>query len=134
MQEKKLLIQELIWNIFFMWKLIVKGRQRDFIMKDQLGIRARITNITQKQNLHGVYVGNVEIFDSTKGKWIKKTIASSFYPKTWSRSRVISEIKSAYHNGCIIGNKFSGVSTSGVVISGYVNQKGYDINTAYPIY
>ena len=81
MQEKKLLIQELIWNIFFMWKLIVKGRQRDFIMKDQLGIRARITNITQKQNLHGVYVGNVEIFDSTKGKWIKKTIASSFYLK-----------------------------------------------------
>ena len=119
-----------------MGKLIVKGRQRDFIMKDQLGIilEQELRNITQKQNLHGVYVGNVEIFDSTKGKWIKKTIASSFYPKTWSRSRVISEIKSAYHNGCIIGNKFSGVSTSGVVISEYVNQKGYYINTAYPIY
>ena len=36
--RKKLPIQELIWNIFFMVKLIVKGRQRDFIMKDQLGI------------------------------------------------------------------------------------------------
>jgi len=36
--RKKLPIQELIWNIFFMGKLIVKGRQRDFIMKDQLGI------------------------------------------------------------------------------------------------
>lgn len=56
------------------------------------------------------------------------------YSKTGSRNRVISEIKSAYHNGCITGNKFSGVSTSGVIISGYVNQKGYDINTAYPIY
>ena len=113
-----------------------KGQATGFHHEGSIGhnTRARITNITRKQNLHGVYVGNVEIFDSTKGKWIKKTIASSFYPKTWSRSRVISEIKSAYHNGCIIGNKFSGVSTSGVVISGYVNQKGYDINTAYLIY
>ena len=113
-----------------------KGQATGFHHEGSIGhnTRARITNITQKQNLHGVYVGNVEIFDFTKGKWIKKTVDSSFYPKTWSRSRVISEIKSAYHNGCITGNKFSGVSTSGVIISGYVNQKGYDINTAYPIY
>ena len=40
--RKKLPIQELIWNIFFREKLIVKGRQQDSIMKDLLGIQEKL--------------------------------------------------------------------------------------------
>ena len=40
--RKKLPIQELIWNILFREKLIVKGRQQDSIMKDLLGIQEKL--------------------------------------------------------------------------------------------
>ena len=111
-----------------------KGQATGFHHEGSIGHsgKARIIQVMQGPNLKGVYIGKVEIFNTKTATWVQKSVPSTFYPKTWSRSKVISEIKSAYKNGCIIGNKFSGVSNSGVIIEGYVNQKGYDINTAYP--
>jgi hypothetical protein len=76
----------------------------------------------------------VEILDSSSGQWIAKGPESSFFPKSWSRQKVMSEIRGAYENGTIASNgKWDGISPSGVRIEGWLNSAG-DINTAYPIY
>ena len=120
----------------FQGEINSKGQATGFHHEGSIGHsgKARIIQVVQGPNLRGVYRGKVEIFNTKTATWVQKSVLSTFYPKTWSRSKVISEIKSAYKNGCIIGNKFSGVSNSGITIEGYVNQKGYDINTAYPKY
>ncbi|WP_417120491.1 EndoU domain-containing protein [Pectobacterium cacticida] len=57
-----------------------------------------------------------------------------FFPDSWSRQKVMSEIRDAYNNGTVSPNgKWSGVSSSGVKIEGWLDKAG-DINTAYPIY
>ncbi|MCL6357135.1 hypothetical protein EXT68_16985 [Pectobacterium parmentieri] len=42
---------------------------------------------------------------------------SSFFPNSWNRKKVMSEIRWAYNNGTVSPNgKWSGVSPSGVAI------------------
>ena len=132
--KKKVANPRINMEHIFQGEINRKGQATGFHHEGSIGHsgKARIIQVMQGPNLKGVYIGKVEIFNTKTATWVQKSVPSTFYPKTWSRSKVISEIKSAYKNGCIIGNKFSGVSNSGVIIEGYVNQKGYDINTAYP--
>ena len=134
--KKKVANPRINMEHIFQGEINSKGQATGFHHEGSIGHsgKARIIQVVQGPNLRGVYRGKVEIFNTKTAIWVQKSVPSTFYPKTWSRSKVISEIKSAYKNGCIIGNKFSGVSNSGVIIEGYVNQKGYDINTAYPKY
>ena len=134
--KKKVANPRINMEHIFQGEINRKGQATGFHHEGSIGHsgKARIIQVVQGPNLRGVYAGRVEIFNTKTATWVQKSVLSTFYPKTWSRSKVISEIKSAYKNGCIIGNKFSGVSNSGVIIEGYVNQKGYDINTAYPKY
>jgi len=134
--KKKVANPRINMEHIFQGEINSKGQATGFHHEGSIGHsgKARIIQVVQGPNLRGVYRGKVEIFNTKTAQWVQKSVPSTFYPKTWSRSKVISEIKSAYKNGCIIGNKFSGVSNSGITIEGYVNQKGYDINTAYPKY
>ena len=96
--------------------------------------KARVTQITNSPNAQGVYQGKVEIFNSATGQWIAKGPQSTFFPKSWNRAEVMTEIKGAYNNGTVLSNgKWSGISPSGVKIEGWLSSVG-NINTAYPIY
>jgi uncharacterized protein RhaS with RHS repeats len=94
---------------------------------------ARVKEITTPANAQGVYRGKVELFNSNSGQWISKGPESTFYPKTWSRQKVLDEIRGAYNNGTISSNgKWEGISPSGVKIGGYLDASG-NVNTAFPI-
>ncbi|WP_200878030.1 RHS repeat-associated core domain-containing protein, partial [Burkholderia paludis] len=113
-----------------------RGRAVGFHHEGSIGHigKARVTGITSPANAQGVYRGRVEIFDSSSGAWVAKGPESSFFPKSWNRQQVMSEIRSAFDNGVVSSNgKWEGVSSSGVHIEGWLNRSG-DINTAYPIY
>ena len=60
--------------------------------------KARTTAITGAENSQGVYRGTVEVFDKASGTWIAKVSQSTFFPKSWSRAKVLSEIRGAYAN------------------------------------
>ncbi|MDK2126921.1 RHS repeat-associated core domain-containing protein, partial [Parachitinimonas caeni] len=97
---------------------------------------ARITRITDAPNAQGIYRAKVEIKDPTSGQWVTKSASSTFYPDSWSRARVLEEIKSAYADalatGQVVGDKFTGTSCSGVKIEGFMDGNGV-LDTAYPV-
>ncbi|MDC9595220.1 EndoU domain-containing protein [Xenorhabdus sp. IM139775] len=95
--------------------------------------KARITGITDLPNSQGVYRGKVEVFNSQTGQWVQKGPESTFFPQSWNRQQVMSEIKGAYKNATMQGSKWEGVSPSGVKIGGYLDKNG-NINTAFPVY
>ena len=113
-----------------------RGRAVGFHHEASIGHqgKARVTQLTESVNSQGVYQGKVEIFDSNTGQWVAKGPESTFFPKSWNRAKVMSEIRGAYNNGTVLPNgKWSGISPSGVKIEGWLNSAG-NINTAYPIY
>nr|WP_249663075.1 EndoU domain-containing protein [Pectobacterium parmentieri] len=96
--------------------------------------KARIGEITNAPNQHGVYTAKVEAFDKSSGTWVAKGRDSSFFPDSWNRQKVMSEIRGAYNNGTVSSDgKWSGISPSGVKIEGWLGKTG-NINTAYPIH
>nr|WP_248000781.1 EndoU domain-containing protein [Photorhabdus hindustanensis] len=95
--------------------------------------KARITEIIAPPNAQGVYRGRVEVLNSQTGQWVQKGPISSFFPQSWNRQQVMSEIKGAFKNSTVQGSKWEGRSPSGVKIGGYLDKNG-NINTAYPIY
>ncbi|VEI68663.1 RHS repeat-associated core domain-containing protein [Serratia rubidaea] len=95
--------------------------------------KARITEITDPVNAQGVYRGKVEVFNPQTGQWVQKGPESTFFPKSWNRQKVLTEIKGAHNNATINGSRWEGVSPSGVKIGGYLDSNG-NINTAFPVY
>jgi len=93
---------------------------------------ARLIQMTTAPNANGVYRGKVEIFNKQTGQWVAKGPESTFFPASWNRNRVVTEIQGAYKNGSVAGSKWEGVSPSGVRIGGYLDSSG-NINTAFPI-
>ncbi|WP_049190775.1 EndoU domain-containing protein, partial [Serratia marcescens] len=112
-----------------------RGRAVGFHHEGSIGHlgKARVTQVTTPPNAHGVYKGKVEIFDSTSGQWVQKGPESTFFPTSWNRQKVMSEVRGAYNNGTVMPNgKWEGISPSGVKIGGYLDSGG-NINTAFPI-
>lgn len=96
--------------------------------------RARIVRILSSPNAQGVYKAEVEIYDPKRGRWISKGDPSTFFPDFWSRAQVLNEIRGAFHHQSLTkGNYWEGISPSGVIIRGYLDNAG-KINTAYPKY
>ncbi|MBE8589376.1 EndoU domain-containing protein, partial [Xenorhabdus griffiniae] len=95
--------------------------------------KARITEITDPVNAQGVYRGKVEVFNPQTGQWVQKGPKSTFFPQSWNRQKVLTEIKGAHKNATIDGSRWEGVSPSGVKIGGYLDNNG-NINTAFPVY
>jgi hypothetical protein len=81
---------------------------------------------------NGLYQANVEILNPATGTWVRKGPPSTFFPDSWSQTRVVDEIRGAYANGTVQGSSWRGVSPSGVPIRGYLDQNG-DIVTAFPV-
>ncbi len=112
-----------------------RGRAVGFHHEGSIGHlgKARVTQVTTPPNAHGVYKGKVEIFDSTSGQWVQKGPESTFFPTSWNRQKVMTEVRGAYNNGTVMSNgKWEGISPSGVKIGGYLDSGG-NINTAFPI-
>lgn len=87
-----------------------------------------IPGTEKKPDSNGVYEAKVEV----EGK--EKTFKSSFFPKEWDRVQVLQAINEAFENKKYIkGNRYSGVSASGVPIIICLNKKG-TIITAFPVY
>ncbi|WP_425516847.1 DUF637 domain-containing protein [Photorhabdus caribbeanensis] len=96
--------------------------------------KARITAITAPPNAQGIYRGKIEVFNPQTGQWVQKGPESTFFPQSWSRQQIMSEIRGAHKNATIQPNgKWEGVSPSGVKIGGYLDNNG-NINTAFPVY
>ena len=113
-----------------------KGKAVGFHHRGSMGHqgRARIVQILSPPNTLGVYKAEVEIYDSKRGRWIRKGDPSTFFPDSWSRARVLIEIRGAFQNQILTGgNYWEGISPSGVIIRGYLDNAG-NINTAYPKY
>ena len=111
----------------FHGEINASGRAVGFHHEGSIGNfgKARITAITDAPNAQGVYRGSVEIFDKTRGTWVAKGPLSSFFPKSWSRSKVLEEIRGAYKNKHLIdGKRWEGISPSGVRIGGYLDNSG----------
>jgi hypothetical protein len=98
---------------------------------------ARVTQVVSPPNAQGVYRAKVEIFDQATNAWVPKGPASSFFPDSWARGRVLSEIEGAFGNRVTTHGKpasyWEGISPTGVRIGGYLDSTG-GINTAFPIY
>ncbi|HEK2082877.1 EndoU domain-containing protein, partial [Proteus mirabilis] len=113
-----------------------RGRAVGFHHETSIGHqgKARIIEIINFPNAHGVYQGKVEVFDIRTNQWVAKGPNSTFFPQSWSRQQVMLEIRGAYKNGTAQENgKWSGVSPSGVKIEGWLDSSG-NINTAFPKY
>lgn len=98
--------------------------------------RVKINPATGKEMVsvpdsNGVYEATVEIRNAA-GVWKEKP--STMFPDSWSRARVLKEAKEAFADSTRVGeNRFEGVSSSGVKIRIYLDEKG-NINSAFPLY
>jgi len=95
----------------------------------------RVIPGTQSEpNPQGVYTAQIEVPDpSSPGHFLRKTNnggISTMFPDSWSADRIKVEVDAAYQNKVVTGNKWSGVTPSGVVVEGWLIPK----TTVYPKY
>ncbi|WP_447894317.1 EndoU domain-containing protein [Vreelandella sp. GE22] len=85
-------------------------------------------------NTHGVYTAQIEVPDPLNpGKFLQKTNnggVSTLFPDSWTADRVKVEVDAAFQNKVITGNKWAGVTPSGVRVEGWMKPKA----TVYPKY
>ncbi|MCL9850863.1 hemagglutinin repeat-containing protein (plasmid) [Ralstonia solanacearum P673] len=85
-------------------------------------------------NAQGVYKAEIEVPDpANSGQWLQKTNnngVSTMFPSSWSADRIKVEVDSAYQNRVVTGNRWTGVTPSGVKVQGWLTPK----TTVYPIY
>ncbi|WP_442915643.1 EndoU domain-containing protein [Marinobacter sp. C2H3] len=95
------------------------------------GVRV-IPGTASSPNAHGVYSARIEVSDpENPGSFLPKTNSggvSTMFPEFWSADRIKVEVDAAYKNKTIIGNKWTGVTPSGVRVEGFLKPK----TTVYP--
>jgi filamentous hemagglutinin len=83
-------------------------------------------------NAQGVYTAKIQVVDpSNPGQLLPKTNnggVSTMFPDSWSADRIKVEVDAAYNNKTVVGNKWSGITPSGVVVEGFLKPKA----TVYP--
>lgn len=83
-------------------------------------------------NKFGVYSAKIEVADpNSPGGFLPKTNnggVSTMFPKSWSVDRIKVEVDAAFQNKRVIGNKWTGITPSGVRVEGYISPK----TTVYP--
>ncbi|MGL4597460.1 MAG: EndoU domain-containing protein [Bacteroidia bacterium] len=97
---------------------------------------AKITKILKPENGVGVFEATIEVLNPRSSTVPWRTKISTFFPKSWSRARVIREITEAYNNRVYNATEgaWDGISKSGLKIRMFIDQKGFDVNTAFPLY
>lgn len=64
----------------------------------------------------------MQIWNAGKGEWMDKFAKSTFFPPSWSQVRIEYEVTEAFKRKDVQeGQKWRGVSPSGIVIEGYMN-------------
>lgn len=97
----------------------------------------RISKIIDEPDINGVYNAEVEIFNPKTQKWELKKADTTMFPKDWNEDKIKAEIKSAWDSNDFVskttnkGKEWSGTSSSGIKIRGYINK---DSTTAFPEY
>jgi hypothetical protein len=94
----------------------------------------RVTGIVNPPDANGVYQATVQM-QTPSGTWIAKTSnggVNTMFPSSWDAAKIQAEINSAWNavDKTVNGNKWSGTSSSGVKIEGYIQPR----TTAYPIH
>ena len=98
----------------------------------------KVTQVVNPPDANGVYEATVEM-KTPDGNWVTKTVGktdkpqlNTMFPKNWDAAKIQSEIDSAWADPkrVILDNKWSGTSSSGVKIEGFIQPR----TTAYPIY
>ncbi|MEE4689860.1 EndoU domain-containing protein [Pseudomonas alliivorans] len=83
-------------------------------------------------NAQGVYRAKIQVADPANlGKFLSKTNnggISTMFPDSWSADRIKSEVNSAFQDRIVSGNRWSGITPSGVKVEGYLEPK----TTVYP--
>lgn len=85
-------------------------------------------------NAQGVYTAKIEVPDPAHtGQFLPKSNnggISTMFPDSWTADRVKVEVDAAYQNKIVKGNKWTGVTPSGVTVEGWMTPK----TTVYPKY
>ncbi|MNM39923.1 Ribonuclease [compost metagenome] len=78
-------------------------------------------------NAQGVYSAKIQVADpNNPGQFIAKSNnggISTLFPDSWTANRIKVEVDAAYQNRTIVGNKWSGMTPSGVRVEGYIKPK-----------
>lgn len=95
----------------------------------------RVISGTQSPpNAQGVYTAQIEVPDpANPGQFLRKTNnggMSTMFPDAWTADRVKVEVDVAFQNKVVSGNKWTGVTPSGVTVEGWLTPK----TTVYPKY
>jgi len=95
----------------------------------------RVISGTQSTpNTLGVYIAKIEGPDpENANQYLPKTNnggMSTMFPDSWTADRVKVEVDAAYQNRAVKGNKWTGVTPSGVTVEGWLVPK----TTVYPKY
>lgn len=116
-----------------------RGRAVGFHHRASIGHegKARIVPGTETTpNANGVFQARVEVFDPATNTWVTKNAPSTFFPDSWNRGQVLTEVRGAFGSATFPDparpNYWEGVSPSGVRIGGYLDNAG-NINTAFPL-
>ena len=78
---------------------------------------------------------HIDIKD-VNGNWVQKTAESSFFPRTWTDQKILTEIQNAFGNKTFVsGNTWKGLSTEGIEIRMFLKTEGTNqIISAFPIF
>jgi len=83
-------------------------------------------------NAQGVYKAKIEVPDPLNpSQYLPKTNNggySTMFPDSWNAERVQAEVEAAFQNKTVVGNKWTGVTPSGVTVEGWLAPK----TTVYP--
>ncbi|WP_223449907.1 MULTISPECIES: hemagglutinin repeat-containing protein [unclassified Pseudomonas] len=83
-------------------------------------------------NAQGVYTARIQVADpANPGQFLAKTNNGGFstmFPDSWTADRIKVEVDGAFKNKTVVGNKWSGTTSSGVRVEGYLTPN----TTVYP--
>ncbi|QVM92944.1 DUF637 domain-containing protein [Pseudomonas entomophila] len=94
-----------------------------------------VTRITGEADEFGVSKGYVSIRDPQTNSWANKKAETTFFPESWSKRQVQTEIEGAFRNSTPIAGseRWRGISPSGVRIEGYYGKPDGTGATAWPV-
>lgn len=95
------------------------------------GGSAKITG-TETQGLNGVYKASVQVKNSV-GQWVTKAQISTFFPKTWSKTKVLQEIEHAFQHKIFVGgNEWKALSSDGLIDIRMYLKSNNEIISSFP--
>jgi len=86
-----------------------------------------IADTVESPNAQGVYKAKIEVADpANPAQYLPKSNNGGFstmFPDSWSADRVKDKVDEAFKNKTVVGNRWNGVTPSGVKVSGWLSPK-----------